>query len=197
MEITKEDVSVIYIVAGPNGAGKTTFARDFAKTKELEFINADEIALKLNNNTDKVRIKAGKLFLKKIEELIKTKQSFIIESTLSGNYLKKIIKNARFEGYKIVTIYIFVENPETCIKRVKNRVLKGGHSIPIKDIKRRFFRSVNLFYTKYRHLADICYLINNTDDDFEEVAIFRKQNVLILNEHIYNRFLGVIENERD
>jgi len=186
---------LLFIIAGANGVGKTTFAKDFAKTKKLKFLNADEIALKLNNNPEKVRIKAGKLFLKQISDCMRENRSFVIESTLSGKYLKNIINNAQGKGYQVIIVYIFVENPDICIKRIKNRVLKGGHFVADEDVKRRFLRSVKLFYNEYRFLADLCYLINNTDDDFEEIAIFEQENVLILNENIYDKFLGVIENE--
>ncbi|KAA0259112.1 hypothetical protein FHQ18_03950 [Deferribacter autotrophicus] len=189
-------MSFLYVVAGANGVGKTTFAKDFAKAKNLKFLNADEVALKLNSNPEKVKIKAGKLFLKQIAECIKEKQSFIIESTLSGSYLKDILKDAQLNGYNVVIIYIFVENPEICIKRVENRILKGGHSVPHKDIKRRFFRSIKLFYNEYRFISDLCYLINNTDDDFEEIAVINGDIIEIINEDVFNKFLEVI-NEKN
>jgi predicted ABC-type ATPase len=53
----------LYIIAGANGSGKTTFAKEFSKNKNLNFINADEIAKELDSeNLTKYKIKAGKLF---------------------------------------------------------------------------------------------------------------------------------------
>ncbi|MGA1847594.1 hypothetical protein OWK30_10940, partial [Deferribacter abyssi] len=120
----------------------------------------------------------------------------IIETTMSGKYFERIIRYAKNEKYEVIVIYIFLENPKICIERVKNRLLKGGHYVPEIDIIRRFYRSLNLFYTKYRYLSDICYLINNTDDDFEQVAIFQNKKVNIINENVFNKFLEVV-NERD
>ena len=39
---------ILYIIAGANGSGKTTFAKEFSNKKNLDFINADEIAKELD-----------------------------------------------------------------------------------------------------------------------------------------------------
>ena len=38
----------LYIIAGANGSGKTIFAKSFANTPKIYFINADEIAKELD-----------------------------------------------------------------------------------------------------------------------------------------------------
>ena len=84
----------LIIIAGPNGSGKTTFAIDFLATFKAEFLNADEIAKNLSpKNFEKVRITAGKIFLKKLKSLVNQNKSFVIESTLAGNYLIPVIRN--------------------------------------------------------------------------------------------------------
>ena len=178
----------LYIIAGANGVGKTTFGKVFAEEKNIKFINADEIAMCYNKtNPEKVRIKAGKNFLKEIYKAINKNNSFMLETTLSGNYLKRIIEYAKNKGYLIVLIYIFIANYKLCIERVKNRVKLGGHNIDFTDIKRRYFRSLKKFNI-YKKISDIVYLIYNSDDDFEEVAIFKNNYIKILNEKLYEEF---------
>ena len=76
----------LYIIAGPNGAGKTTLS--YTILPEIfeceDFVNADEIARGLSPfNPDKAAIKAGRLMLERISELLENGQSFAFETTLS------------------------------------------------------------------------------------------------------------------
>jgi predicted ABC-type ATPase len=75
-----------YIIGGCNGAGKTTASLnilpDLLNCKEL--VNADEIARGLSPfQPEKVSFEAGRLMLKRIEELINSNQDFSFETTLS------------------------------------------------------------------------------------------------------------------
>lgn len=160
----------LFIVAGANGSGKTTFALNFAKHEKLKFINADEIAKQYDSNDiQKYKLKAGKKFFEELECSLRGKNSFIIETTLSGKYLIKRIVKAKKLGFRVVLIYLFLETNEENIYRVKNRVLKGGHNIPVNDIIRRYYRSRKLFCEIYKNLVDEWTLIFNGDDNFELV----------------------------
>ena len=64
--------------------------------------------------------------------------SFIIETTLSGKYLVKYIQKAKNNGFEVVLVYLFLENPKTNISRVASRVVAGGHNVPKDDIMRRY-----------------------------------------------------------
>lgn len=53
----------LIVIGGANGTGKTTFAKPYVKEKNYAFLNADEIAKKLeNNDTQNAMIKAGRIF---------------------------------------------------------------------------------------------------------------------------------------
>lgn len=75
------------MVAGPNGAGKTTYAMTYLPeiVKGVEFVNADMIARGISPlNEESVQVKAGKVFLERLQELARQKRDFAFETTLAG-----------------------------------------------------------------------------------------------------------------
>ena len=176
----------IYIIAGANGSGKTTFAMSYSYLKSLHFINADEIAKAYDpNDLEKYKIKAGKEFFKQLKLSLDDNHSFIVETTLSGKYLIKVIEKAKANNFKIVLIYLFLEDDTEHILRVKNRVLNGGHDIPVEDIKRRYTRSRKLFLNTYKNMVDKYLIFFNGDDNYELVA----EDKEILDEDLYALFI--------
>lgn len=182
------------IIAGANGSGKTTFALSYAQFSGIEFINADEIAKELNpQDMDHEKFNAGKIFLSRIEKLLDANQDIILETTMSGKYLLKIIQRARKAGYMIDIFYLYLEDVTDNIARVQNRVYNGGHNIPRNDIVRRYFRSRKLFYHQYKEAADRWFLFFNADDEFEEVANYADGELTVLHEPYFNAFVEGIE----
>lgn len=96
----------LYIIAGCNGAGKTT-ASITVQPKSLlvkEFVNADEIAKGLSPfNPEGVAIEAGRLMLKRIDELLEIGETFAIETTLATNHILTLLERLRAK----VIWYIF------------------------------------------------------------------------------------------
>lgn len=91
----------LYIVAGCNGAGKTT-ASDSLLPNMLyckEFVNADAIAKGLSPfQPDKVAIEAGRIMLKRINELQNQKVDFAFITTLSARTYRLLIKKAQLDS---------------------------------------------------------------------------------------------------
>jgi len=84
---------------------------------------------------------------------------------------------------------LFLENPDSNISRVKNRVLNGGDHIPQDDIIRRYYRSKNMFWNIYKDIVDSWSLYYNSDDIFEKIG----NNDKILDEEKYKKFIGDIK----
>jgi len=182
----------LYIVAGANGSGKTTFAMSYSNLKNLHFINADEIAKAYDpNDLEKYKIKAGKEFFRQLKSSLENNNSFIIETTLSGKYLIKVIEQAKANRFKVVLIYLFLEDDVEHILRVKNRVLNGGHNIPVVDIKRRYLRSRKLFLSTYRNIVDKYLVFFNGDDNYELVV----EDKEVLDENLYTLFIKGFNDE--
>lgn len=112
----------------------------------------------------------------------------LIETTLSGKSVSNLIMQARKQGYLITLIFIFLDNEELCIERVKTRVSKGGHPVPEKDIVRRFGRSIINFWKTYRQLSDRWLLYYNTENHFQQVAHSNENHVYVYDESLYSFF---------
>jgi len=165
-----------WIIAGPNGAGKTTFAMEFLPevAKCHSFINADLIAAGLSPLApEKELLNASRLFLAEIQNRIKARASFAFETTLSGRTYLKLIKQLQADGWKVELIYLALPNSDISQLRVAERVKHGGHNIPLRDIKRRFPRSLVNLLLHYSPLVDHCQCYMNADD--EPVLIFEQQ----------------------
>ncbi|MCK4401975.1 zeta toxin family protein [bacterium] len=182
-------MKLAYIIAGPNGSGKTTFAKEFIKNTNLIFINADEIAKALSpSRLETMRVKAGKIFFGEIKNCIIKKDSFVVETTLAGKYLIKIIDKIKKAGYKTILIYIYLESIEEAIHRIDIRVKKGGHAISQEDITRRFGRSINNFWNIYRKKVHSWEMFFNSKDEFLQVAVGTGNEVDVINEECFSLF---------
>ncbi|WP_200875050.1 zeta toxin family protein [Methylomarinum vadi] len=96
-------------------------------------------------------IAASRIFLHEIETCIKKSQDFAFETTLSGRTVLKLIKCLLDAGWQVELIYLALPSVEMSKARVAERVRHGGHNIPLKDIERRFARSLNNLLTEFSH----------------------------------------------
>jgi len=183
----------LYLIAGANGSGKSTLASELLLEEKLEFLNADDIAKEIcPEHIESVRISAGKEVYKRLNTFFKEGISFAIETTLAGGNHIKTIKIAKELNYEVALIYSFVETPKMCINRIKARVLNGGHNIPDEDVIRRFYRSKNNFWLKYKDIVDEWAVFYNGESQFIQVAKSDNGNVEVLNEELYNEFIKEI-----
>ncbi len=154
----------VYLIAGCNGAGKTTFAKEFLPSiGVIRFLNADEIARGLSPlKPEAVAFKAGRLLLNELRELIDRHETFALESTLSGRTYTNVFENAKEHGYAIELHFIWIPDVREAIRRVRQRVIEGGHDVPAEDIRRRFARGIDHLLKGYAPLANKWFLWDNS-----------------------------------
>jgi len=145
------------IIAGANGAGKTTFARSVLPGwyDDAVFLNTDEIQREkpaLNHP-----VAAGREMLRRLDEVVANKESFVVETTLASRMYAQRIPVWKDLGYTVELHFIEVPDADYAVKRVAQRVALGGHDIPEHDIRRRYERGLRLFNGIYRGSADACY----------------------------------------
>ena len=185
----------LYIISGANGSGKSTLAVVLLKEKNLEFLNADEIAKEISPNAiNTVPISAGKEYFKRLKLFFDNNKSFAVESTLSGNNIVRIIEKAKELGYKVILVYSFLQNCTTWIERVKKRVENGGHNVPEEDIIRRYYKSVVKFWYEFRFLVDELTLFFNGYDYAPVIVSFgSKDNFDIINKEMQTKFNNILK----
>src|SRR5882672_12051526 len=147
---------VLYLIAGCNGAGKTTFAKVFLpeEVKCLRFLNADEIARGLSPLKPSAgAVQAARVLLKQVDDSLRRRETFALESTLSGRTYIRLFQRALKLGYEIELHYLWLSSPAQAIARVRQRVKLGGHHVPAADIRRRFKRSLIHLLDDYLPLA--------------------------------------------
>ena len=190
----------LYIIGGCNGAGRTTASfnilPDLLNCKE--FVNADEIARGLSPfQPESVSIKAGRLMLKRIDELINSNQDFSFETTLSTKSFINTIENARSKGYYVTLIFFWLESIELAKDRVRKRVSEGGHNIEIDVIERRYKAGIKNLFSLYCNKVDSLLIYDSSKAESELIAEKEIEDELftIYNNQKFNS-LKIISNEQ-
>ena len=178
----------IYIIAGPNGSGKTTFAKLFLPNYVNcpNFVNADLIAQGLAPFEPRAAaIKAGKLVLQQIHEYSRREVDFSFETTLSGKSYVSLLRELKSKGYELHLFFLWIPSPELAIARIKDRVLEGGHHVPMDDVRRRFTRGINNFFTLYEPLLDSWILFDNSKAKPILIAKRKNSHKEVINDIIF------------
>ena len=190
----------LYIISGCNGAGKTTASfnilPDLLNCKE--FVNADEIARGLSPfQPEKVSIEAGRLMLKRIDELIDSNQDFSFETTLSTKSFINTIDNVKSKGYYVTLIFFWLESIQLAKDRVQKRVSEGGHNIESNVIERRYKAGIKNLFKLYFDKVDSLLIYDNSKAKSELIAEKEIENELftIHNSQKFNA-LKKISNEQ-
>ena len=155
------------VIAGPNGAGKTTFAREFLPREAgvIHFVNADLIAGGLSPLRPELAARrAGRLVLSELDRLVKAREDFAFESTLSGRTYLRLLNRWRAGGYRIDMVFLWLPSVQLALQRIAVRVRQGGHAVPRADVVRRFDRSWTNFRGIYRPLADAWAVYDNSGE---------------------------------
>jgi predicted ABC-type ATPase len=168
---------VLIVIAGPNGSGKTSTTRLVIKHEwadQCVYINPDEIAqTKFGDWND---VKAVRQAVEYCEEwrdqLLREHRDFIFETVLSSDGKVDFLKRAKEEGYFIRMFFICTESPTINAARIANRVMEGGHDVPIQKIISRYEKAI-VNAVKVMRFADRAYFYDNSIDNQNAQLLFR------------------------
>lgn len=168
---------VLIVIAGPNGSGKTSVTSKILHHEWLEdseYINPDNVARDVFgdwNNQDAV-LKAANYCNDWRERCLAERKSHIFETVMSAGDKIDYILRAKEAGFFIRLFFVSTESPTINAKRVANRVLNGGHDVPIPKIISRYDKSIANCKI-LSSIVDRLYVYDNSIEDAEARLLFR------------------------
>jgi predicted ABC-type ATPase len=163
----------ITIIAGANGSGKTTLTRWNAENlRDLPLLDPDAISKALQPTIPGTSaVAAARHVLASAHAHIERRESFAVETTLSGQGYLQMMLDARARDFEIVLVYIGTENVEINLSRIRDRVLAGGHDVPELDVRRRYLRSFRNLATAIRRADHTILFDNSTEEGYRLIAV--------------------------
>lgn len=184
----------VYIIAGPNGAGKTTFAKKFLPdyAKCPNFVNIDLIAQGLSPFYPRLAaMRAGRLVLEQIRDLVNKNVDFAFETTLAGRTYIPFLRNLKKKEYSIHLFFLWIPTPELALARIRERVADGGHDVPAADVRRRFHRGIYNLFKFYKPLVDTWMLFDNSGATPSLIAQEKEGKPLIIDKDLFEKIIKI------
>lgn len=172
-----EHKQVLIVIAGPNGSGKTSVTTKILHHEWLEdseYINPDNVARDVFgdwNNHESV-LKAANYCNEWRERCLAERKSHIFETVMSASDKVDYILRAKQAGFFIRVFFVSTESPTINAMRVANRVLNGGHDVPIPKIISRYDKSIANCIALATYV-DRLYVYDNSIEDAEARLLFR------------------------
>ena len=168
---------VLIVIAGPNGSGKTTITSKILRHEWLEgavYVNPDQVAQDRFGdwNSPKAVLQAAQYCEELREECLRNQQSLIFETVLSSDGKVDFIRRAKELGYFIRIFFVSTAHPAINAARIAQRVMEGGHDVPISKVISRYYKSI-LNCKRVATIVDRVYVYDNSVDDAEARLLFR------------------------
>lgn len=135
------------IIAGPPDSEKSVAFP--VSSFGIDYFNADGRADQINNAFYQgipleIRAAVNDEFERFVQEHIRQRKSFAMETTLRSDITFQASPQARAEGFEIYMRYIALSNFSQNLKRVTARARAGGHSAPADQLRRIHAAGLNL-----------------------------------------------------
>ena len=168
---------VLIVIAGPNGSGKTSVTSKILQHEWMEdsvYINPDIVAQeKFGDWNSMDAIKKAVVYCEEWREKCLTeRKSLIFETVLSAKDKIDYIERAKKAGFFVRLFFVCTKSPAINASRIAQRVMKGGHDVPITKIISRYQKSVlNCKYIATK--VDRTYLYDNSIENAEAKLLLR------------------------
>ena len=168
---------VLIVIAGPNGSGKTTITSKILRHEWLEgavYVNPDQVAQDRFGdwNSPEAVLQAAQYCEEQREACLQQGKSLIFETVLSSDGKVDFIRRAHEADYFIRIFFVSTAHPAINAARIAQRVMEGGHDVPISKVISRYYKSI-LNCKRVAAIADRVYVYDNSVDDAEARLLFR------------------------
>lgn len=171
------------VIAGPNGAGKSTTSKDILEPHKIEAFDWDQEFNKqwktfgfdlavMEGVRESINIK----FQLHLNQAFSKKLSVAYETNFHSAYNIDLAKKARSQGYQTALYFLALSNPEIAIRRVEERVQKGGHSVSESTIRERFTKGLEILDKKALQFYDQI-SVYNSSERFELQFVIQDQRL--------------------
>lgn len=175
--VTSNHRPVLIVIAGPNGSGKTSITSKILHhdwLEDSEYINPDNVARDMFGdwNSQDAILKAANYCQAWRESCLQQHKSLIFETVMSASDKIDFILRAKETGFFVRLFFVSTESPTINASRVANRVLNGGHDVPISKIISRYDKSI-VNCELLSKAVDRLYVYDNSIDDADAQLLFR------------------------
>jgi predicted ABC-type ATPase len=158
----------ILVLAGTNGAGKSSVAGEALTQAGGTYFNPDHAAQRyvaVGLSLEEANARAWHQGRRLLERVIREHLDFALETTLGGRTITGLLLDAAERGMRVRVWYVGLASPELHIRRVQERVARGGHDIPERKIRERWDASRQNLIRLLPHLAELAVWDNSAPAD--------------------------------
>ena len=178
---------VLVVVAGANGSGKTTLTNQLLLDRWLRgvaYLNPDKLAQERFGgwNDPKAVLAAARYVTEAREAALAKRESIAFETVFSAPDKLAFVQRAKQRDYFVRLFYVMTASPTINAARVAQRVMEGGHEVPIGKIVSRFTGSLANAAAAAR-LVDRFYAFDNSVEEQAARRIFRAADGVLAKEY--------------
>jgi len=173
----------IFVLAGVNGAGKSSIGGAALAARGAVYFNPDLAARDLVEVDPRLTLEqanghAWELGRRGLERALQQGSNFAFETTLGARTIPDLLLAGARAGARVHVWYAGLASPELHLRRVRARVLAGGHDIPEERIRARYDSSRANLVRLLPHLASL--RVNDNSAEADPKAGQPPQPVLLL-----------------
>ncbi len=185
-----ENKPKLIVIAGPNGSGKTSVTGKILEHEWIEgciYVNPDNIARDRYGdwNSPEAVVKAANYAAEIRKKCLVERQSLVFETVLSASDKLDYIENAIYNGFFVRLFFVGTDSPIINAARIAQRVMEGGHDVPISKVISRYAKSIAncCFAAK---IVDRLYIYDNSQQFAEPKLLFRGRSGILEKQYAYD-----------
>jgi len=164
-----------FIFAGANASGKSTLITHLLQEKIIfgTYVNPD-LVLKHDLKLEETRenyLKAFEVAQSRREKLLSEKKDIILETVFSTQEKIEFIKKLKSAGYHVTLFFTSTDTPYINAMYLTQRVLNGGHDVPIAKLISRRARGFSNIKKATEIIDCLIYLDNSIPSQPPEIII--------------------------
>lgn len=156
----------IFVLAGVNGAGKSSVGGAMLAEHGLDWYNPDrfarELVAALGIDIADANGRAWEHGRARLAAAVESGRNFAFETTLGARTIPDLLARAA-RSHDVSMIFCGLASPELHLRRVRARVLRGGHDIPEAKIRERWTASRANLIRLLPHLARLQVFDNSAE----------------------------------